>query len=72
VLCPQTLAADFAFLGASGVGCAKAVAGKTTEPAMPAPKLTIAPRKDRRPLNADPDSRFGTSFNVILPPTCRS
>jgi hypothetical protein len=33
VQCPQTLAADFVFLGRSGVASANPVAGKITEPA---------------------------------------
>src|SRR4029077_2662498 len=65
VLCPQTLAADFVFLGSSGVASANAVAGKITEPANPAPRVVIAPRKERRSLNAGPDSRFSRCFDVI-------
>src|SRR5260221_10487741 len=57
-LCPQTLAADFVFLGSSGVASANAVAGKITEPANSAPRVAIAPIKERRSLNAEPDSRF--------------
>src|ERR1700674_207207 len=68
VLCPQTLAADFVFLSASGVASAKAVAGKMTEPANPAPRVAIAPIKERRSLNADPDSRFRRFFDVIPNP----
>src|SRR6266446_2424131 len=70
VLCPQSLAADFVVVRASGVGCANAVAGRTTEPANPAPRVAIAPIKERRSLNADPDSRFSGFFDVI--PTLHS
>jgi hypothetical protein len=65
VLCSHALAADFIFLGASGVDCANAVAGKRAEPANPAPRVDIAPIKERRSLNADSDSRFCEFFNVI-------
>src|ERR1700680_2394198 len=67
VLGPQPVAADFVFGGASGVGCASAVAGKIAEPANPAPKVAIAPIKERRCLNADPASRF--NFDVIPTPS---
>src|SRR4029077_3041251 len=69
VLCPQTLPEDFVFLPASGVGCANAVAGTTTEPANHAPRVAIAPIKERRSLNADPDSRLSTFFDAIPAPT---
>ena len=55
-----TLAADFVFLGASGVASAIAVAGKMTEPANPAPRVAMAPMKERRSLNAGPDSRLSS------------
>ena len=54
------------------MACANAVAGNITEPASPAPRVAIAPRKERRSLNADPDLRFSRSFDVIPAPTCRS
>ena len=47
------------------MGGAKAVAGKITEPANPAPSVAIAPIKERRPLKADPDSRFSGFFDVV-------
>src|ERR1700732_458613 len=65
VLRPQTLAADFVFLSASGVGCANAVAGKMTEPANPAPRVATAPIKERRSLNAGAELRFPRFFDVI-------
>jgi hypothetical protein len=68
VLCPQTPAADFVFLSASGVASANAVAGKITEPANPAPRVAIAPIKERRSLNADPDSRLSRFFSAIPTP----
>jgi hypothetical protein len=55
-------------LRASGVGCTNAVAGKTTEPANPAPRVAIAPIKERRSLNADPDLRLSGFFDVIATP----
>jgi len=36
-----------------------------TEAANPAPRVAIVPIKDRRFLNADPDSRFSRFFDVI-------
>ena len=68
VLRPQPVAADFVFGGASGVGCANAVAGMIAEPASPAPKVAMAPIKERRSLNADPDSRLRRFFDVIPTP----
>src|SRR5712691_7786851 len=68
VLCPRTLAADFVYLSAAGVASANAVAGKMTEPANPAPRVAIAPIKERRSLNAGPDSRFRRFFDVIPAP----
>jgi hypothetical protein len=68
VLCPQTLAADFVFLSASGLASADAVAGKISEPANPAPRVAMAPIKDRRSLNADSDSRLSRFFDVIPNP----
>jgi hypothetical protein len=68
VLCPLTLAADFVFLSAAGVATANAVAGKITEPANPAPRVAIAPIKERRSLNAGPDSIFRRFFDVIPEP----
>ena len=50
------------------MGCANAVAGKTTEPANPAPRVAIAPIKERRSLNADPDLRFDGFFSAIPTP----
>jgi len=69
VLRPQPVAADFVFGGASGVGCANAVAGMIAEPANPAPKVAMAPIKERRSLNAVPDSRFKRFFEVIHTPS---
>jgi hypothetical protein len=63
VLRPQPVAADFVFGGASGVGCANAVAGMIAEPANPAPKVAMAPIKERRSFNTDPESQF--NFDVI-------
>jgi hypothetical protein len=65
VLCSLRPAADFVFLGASGVASANAVAGKITEPANPAPRVAIAPIKERRSLDADPGSRFSRFFDAI-------
>ena len=68
VLRPPTLAADFVFLRACGVGCPNPVAGKIAEPANPAPRVAIAPIKERRSLNSDPDSRFSGFFDVTPTP----
>jgi hypothetical protein len=65
---PRTFAAAFVFLSAFGVASANAVAGKITEPANPAPRVAIAPIKERRSLNACPDSRFRRFFDVIPNP----
>ena len=62
---PQPPAANLVFEGGSGVGCDAAVAGKTTEPANPAPKVAMRPMKERRSLKADPDSRFCSFFDVV-------
>jgi hypothetical protein len=70
VLRSHALAADFIFWGASGADGANTVAGKMAEPASPAPRVAIAPIKERRSLNADPDSRFSGFFDVI--PTLES
>jgi hypothetical protein len=51
VLRSHALVADFIFWGASGVDCANTVAGKMAEPASPAPRVAIAPIKERRSLN---------------------
>jgi hypothetical protein len=72
VLCPQPLAADLVFEAGSVVGSADTLVGKMTEPANPAPRVAMAPIKERRSFNADPDSRFGRFFDVIPTPTCRS
>src|SRR5438067_10941977 len=66
VLRTQTLAADFVFLRASGVGCPNPVAGKIAEPANPAPKVAIAPIKERRFVSSDPDPR--RRFCDVIPP----
>src|ERR1700737_1920645 len=50
LLHPQPLAADFAFGGASGAGCAIAVVDKMPDPANPAPKVAMPRTKDRRSL----------------------
>src|ERR1700681_4203632 len=68
VLCPQPLAADFVFEAEPVVGSADAVLGKMTEPAKPAPRVAMAPIKERRSLDADPDSRFSRFFDVIPTP----
>ena len=47
------------------MSCAIALVGKITEPANPAPKVAMPPRKERRPLNAEPDSRFFRFFDVV-------
>jgi hypothetical protein len=47
------------------MGCDTALARKMTEPANPAPKVAMTPMKERRPLNADPDSRFCGFFDVV-------
>ena len=69
MLCPQPLAADFVFEAGSLVGSANAVVGEMTEPANPAPRAAMAPIKERRSLNADPDSRFSRFFDVFLLPS---
>ena len=51
---------------------ANAVAGKITEPANPAPRVAIAPIKERRSLNAGPDSRFSRFSDAIPTPICRA
>src|SRR5579864_8991683 len=66
VLRSHALAADFIFWGASGVDCANTVAGKMAEPASPAPRVAIAPIKERRSLNAKSDLGFARFFDVIL------
>jgi hypothetical protein len=58
-------------LGSCGLAFADAVAGKKTEPANWAPTVAIAPIKERRSLNPDPDSRFSRFFDVIPAPSCR-
>src|SRR5258708_25283841 len=68
VLRAQMLAADFVFLSAAGVASANAVAGKITEPANPAPRVAIAPIKERRSLIAGPDSISRRFFDVIPEP----
>jgi len=68
VLGPQTLAADFVFLWAPGVGCANAVAGKMTEPANSCSQGCRRANKGRRSLNGGPDSRFTRFFDVIPNP----
>jgi hypothetical protein len=62
---PQVFVVDFVFVGTCAVGCAKAVAGKMTEPANPAPRVAMAPMKERRSLNGGPDSRFSRFFDVV-------
>jgi hypothetical protein len=72
VLCPQPLAADFVFEAGSVVSSPNAVLGKMTEPTKPAPRVAMAPIKERRSFDADPDSRFSRFFDVIptfLPPS---
>src|ERR1700720_2979910 len=65
---PQPVVVGFVFGGACAVGCVDAVAGKITEPANPAPRVAMAPIKERRSLNACPDSRFRRFFDVIPNP----
>jgi hypothetical protein len=72
VLCPETLAVGSVFLSGSGEASPKAVAGKITEPANPAPRVAIAPIRDRRTLNAGPDSRCAGFVDVIPNSICRS
>src|ERR1700730_113414 len=62
---PQPSVTDFIFEGASVMGCDTALARKMTEPANPAPKVAMPPIKERRCLNADPDSRFCGFFDVV-------
>ena len=47
------------------MGCETALAGKMAEPANPAPKVAMPRMKERRPLNADADSRFDELFDVV-------
>jgi hypothetical protein len=47
------------------MGCDTALARKMTEPASPAPKVAMPLMKERRPLNADADSRFCGLFDVV-------
>src|SRR4029077_5739029 len=61
---PQTPAANLVFEAASGVGCDAADVRKRTEPANPAPRVAMPPRKERRSLKAGPDSRFGF-FDIV-------
>jgi hypothetical protein len=56
---PDSPVADLVFEGASVMGSETALAGKMAEPAKPAPKVAMPLMKERRPLNADADSRFG-------------
>jgi hypothetical protein len=62
---PQSPVTDFVFEGASVMGCETALAGKMAEPANPAPKVAMTLMKERRPLNADADSRFGGLCDVV-------
>ena len=47
------------------MGCETALAGRMAEPANPAPKVAMQLMKERRPLNATADSRFGGLFDVV-------
>ena len=47
------------------MGCETALDGRMAEPANPAPKVAMPLMKERRPLIADADSRFGGLFGVV-------
>jgi hypothetical protein len=62
---PHWPVTETVFEGTSITGSETALAGKITEPANPAPNIAMPLMKERRPLSADADSRFGELFDVV-------
>src|SRR5439155_20947853 len=62
---PPSPVADFVVEAGSGMDLDNAGDRKMIEPARPARKLAMQPRKERRSLKAGIDSRFGCCFNVV-------